>query len=63
MLLCNMAELYYERNKDKFHFNYEIIDWDGNTSHFPIIDMKKVFVELVKPNDEIYSGRQVDKNE
>ena len=28
MILCNVAEAYYKENRDKFHFNYEIIDWD-----------------------------------
>ena len=28
MILCNVAESYYIENKDKFHFNYDIIDKD-----------------------------------
>lgn len=48
MILCNVAESYYKENKDKFLFNYEIIDWDEVTSRFPPIDMEKVFSELAK---------------
>lgn len=32
MILCNVAESYYKENRDKFHFNYEIVDWDEVTS-------------------------------
>lgn len=63
MILCNVAESYYKENKDKFHFNYKIIDWDEVTSHFPPIDMEKVFVELAKSDEEPYQGRKVGKNE
>lgn len=53
MILCNVAESYYKENKDKFHFNYEIIDWDEVTSHFPSIDMEKVINELAKSCKEL----------
>lgn len=48
MILCNVAESYYKENKDKFCFNYEIIDWDEVTSQLPPIDMEKVFAQLAK---------------
>ena len=63
MILCNVAEAYYKENRDKFHFNYEIIDWDEVTSHFPPIDMTKVFEELAKNDEEFYSGRKMGENE
>lgn len=53
MILCNVAESYYRENKDKFHFNYEIIDWDEITSHFSHIDMEKVFNELEKSGEAL----------
>lgn len=53
MILCNVAESYYKENKDKFHFNYEIIDWDEVTSHLPAIDMEKVINELAKSCEEL----------
>ena len=52
-----------KENRDKFHFNYEIIDWDEVTSHFPPIDMTKVFEELAKNNEEFYPGRKMGENE
>ena len=30
-ILCNVAESYFRDNRDKFHFNYEIIDWEEVT--------------------------------
>ena len=63
MILCNVAETYYKENRDKFHFNYEIIDWDEVTSHLPPIDMEKVFAELAKSDSEFYQGRKMGENE
>ncbi len=63
MILCNVAESYYMNNKDKFRFNYEIIDRDEVTSHLRPIDMEKFFAELAKTSDEIFKGRQEGKNE
>lgn len=63
MILCNMAESYFRDNRDKFHFNYEIIDWDKVTSHLPPIDREKVFAELAKSGDEFYRGRKMGENE
>ena len=57
MILCNVAESYYKKNKEKFYFNNGIIDWDEVTYHLPHIDIEKFFAELAKTNDEIYSGR------
>lgn len=54
MILCNVAEAYYRENKDKFHFNYEIIDWDEVTAHLSPVDMKNIFVEVEKNSDELY---------
>lgn len=53
MILCNVAESYYKEYKDKFHYNYEIIDWDEVTSHLPSIDMEKVINELAKSCEEL----------
>lgn len=63
MILCNVAEAYYKENRDKFHFNYEIIDWDEVTSHLPPIDMEKIFAELAKGDNEFYQGRKMGENE
>lgn len=63
MILCNVAESYYKRNKEKFQFNYEIIDWDEVTSHLPPIDMEEVFAELAKSNEDFYQGRKASENE
>ena len=63
MILCNVAETYYKENRDKFHFNYEIIDWDEVTSHLPPRDMEKVFAELAKSDNEFYQGRKMGENE
>lgn len=61
--LSEVAETYYKENRDKFHFNYEIIDLDGVTSHLPPIDMEKVFAELAKSDSEFYQGRKMGENE
>lgn len=63
MILCNVAESYYEENIDKFHFNYEIIDWDEVTSHLPPIDMEKVFSELTKSAEDLVKKGYKGKNE
>lgn len=52
MILCNVAESFYKENKEKFHFNYEIIDWDKVTSYLPSIDMERVFSEFSKSGEE-----------
>ena len=49
--LCNTAESYYKENKDKFHFNYEIIDRDETAPHFSPIDMKNACEQLAKNNE------------
>ena len=61
--ICNAAESYYKENKDKFHYNYEIIDWDEVTFHFPPIDMEKVFSELAKNVEEFVKKGHMGKNE
>lgn len=63
MILCNVAESYYKDNRDKFRFNYEIIDWDEVTSHLPPIDMGKFFAELSKSDNKSYHGEEMSKND
>ena len=43
LIICCVAEAYYKENKEKFHFNYEILDWDKATEHLPPIDMEPGF--------------------
>lgn len=49
LIICAVAEAYYRDNKNKFHFDYEIIDWDEMTSTLPPLDMEAVFKELANP--------------
>ena len=49
LIICAVAEAYYRDNKDKFHFDYEIIDWDEVTSKLPPLDMEAIFKELANP--------------
>ena len=62
-ILCSVAESYYKENREKFSFNYEIIDWDEVTSHLPPIDMDKFFAELARNDKEIYQEKKVGENE
>lgn len=62
-ILCSVAESYYKENREKFSFNYEIIDWDEVTSHMPPIDMNKFFAELARNDKEIYQEKKVGGNE
>ena len=48
MILCNVAEFYYKENKDKFHFNYRIIDLDEVASQLPTMDIKELIAGLAK---------------
>ena len=50
LIICAVAEAYYRDNKDKFHFDYEIIDWDEVTSMLPPLDIEAVFKELANPD-------------
>lgn len=50
LLICCVAEAYYKENKEKFHFNYEILDWDKATEHLPPIDMEAFMKALADPN-------------
>lgn len=50
MILCATAESYYRDNKEKFLFDYEIIDWDEVTAKMPPLDMEAIFEELANPN-------------
>lgn len=63
MILCNVAESFYKENKEKFHFNYKIIDWDEVTTHLPSIDMEKVFSELAKSGEELVKKGHIGVNE
>ncbi len=63
MILCNVAESFYKENKEKFHFNYKIIDWDEVTTHLPPIDMEKVFSELAKSGEELAEKGHMGVNE
>ena len=63
MIICEVAEVYYKENMDKFHFNYEIIDWNEVTSHLPPIDMGKVLSELFESDSEFYQGKEMGENE
>ena len=49
LIMCAVAEAYYRDNKNKFHFDYEIIDWDEVTSKLPPLDMESIFKELANP--------------
>ena len=49
LIICAVAEAYYRDNKDKFHFDYEIIDWDEVTATLPPLDMEEIFKELANP--------------
>ncbi len=40
LIMCSVAEAYYKENKEKFHFDYEILDWDEATRHLPPLDME-----------------------
>ena len=40
LIMCCVAEIYYKDNKEKFRFNYEILDWDKATEHLLPIDME-----------------------
>ena len=44
-----VAEAYYHDNKEKFHFDYEIINWDEFTAALPPLDMEAIFKELANP--------------
>lgn len=49
LIMCMVAEAYYRDNRDKFHFDYEIIDWDEVTAALPPVDMDAVLMELANP--------------
>ena len=50
LIICCVAEAYYKENKEKFHFNYEIFDWDKATEHLPPIDMEAFMKALADPD-------------
>lgn len=49
LILCAVAESYYHDNKEKFHFDYEIIDWDEFAATLPPLDMDAILKELANP--------------
>lgn len=50
LIMCCVAEKYYKDNKEKFQFNYEILDWDKATEHLPKIDMEAFMRALADPD-------------
>ena len=38
-IMCAVAEQYCKDNKDKFSFNYNIIDWDEEVAKLPPLDI------------------------
>lgn len=48
--MCAVAEGYYKENKEKFRFNYEILDWDKAMEHLPPIDMEAFMRALTDPD-------------
>ena len=63
MIICDVAEAYYTKNRDKFHFNYTIVDWDKVTSNLPSIDMEKFCAELAKDNKDFCYEKEAGKDE
>ena len=49
LIMCAVAEAYYRDNREKFHFDYEIIDWDEVTAAFPPVDMDEIFRGFANP--------------
>ena len=49
LIMCCVAEDYYKENMRKFHFNYEILDWDKATEHLPPVDMEAFIKILADP--------------
>ena len=49
-------------NKDKFQFDFEIIDWDKVTSQLSPIDIEQIFAELAK-SDEKLLREETSENE
>lgn len=50
LIMCCVAENYYNENKEKFHFDYEILDWDKATKFLPKIDVEDVMKALADPS-------------
>ena len=50
-ILCYVAERYYADNKRKFHFNYEIVDWDKATENIPPISRDEVIEALLNTEE------------
>lgn len=53
LIMCCVAETYYKNNKEKFLFNYEILDWDKATEHLTPIDMENFMKAFADPNWEM----------
>ena len=50
LIMCCVAETYYKNNKEKFLFNYEILDWDKATEHITPINIENFMKALADPN-------------
>ena len=50
LIMWCVVEDYYNKNKDRFHFNYEILDWDKATEHLPLVDMEAFMKARADPN-------------
>ena len=42
MIICDVAEAYYLENKERFHFDCDVIDWEKITSHLPEPNMDEI---------------------
>ncbi|SDW81518.1 hypothetical protein SAMN05216391_11860 [Lachnospiraceae bacterium KHCPX20] len=56
-IMCAVAEQYYKDNKDKFSFNYNILDWDKEVAKLPPLDIDyedvfKRIAEVKLPSEE-----------
>lgn len=45
-IICSVAETYYKNNKEKFSFDYELLDWDEAIKGLPGIDYSEVFKRM-----------------
>lgn len=50
LIICAVAENFYKENKEKFYFNYEILDWGKAIEHLPPIDMDAFMKALADPD-------------
>ena len=57
-IMCAVAEQYYKDNKDKFSFNYNIIDWDEEVAKLPPLDIDYEYVFKRIADVEIPSDKE-----